>query len=75
MGDEYFKDFIEQSGGWENFEIVLLEDYPCRSMRQLKARVIWNWLDPNDLPQLNDEIKVQNALRKMGRPSTRFHFI
>jgi hypothetical protein len=30
--------FIRDTGGWENWEFVLLEDYPCRTKKQLNIR-------------------------------------
>ena len=30
--------FIRNNGGWENWEMVLLEDYPCRNKKQLNIR-------------------------------------
>ena len=30
--------FIRDTGGWDNWEFVLLEDYPCRNKKQLNIR-------------------------------------
>ena len=30
--------FIRDNGGWENWNFVLLEDYPCRTKKQLNIR-------------------------------------
>merc|ERR1712074_213099 len=30
--------FIRDNGGWENWEFVLLEDYPCKTKKQLNIR-------------------------------------
>ena len=30
--------YISDNGGWENWEFVLLEDYPCRTKKQLNIR-------------------------------------
>jgi len=30
--------FIRDNGGWDNWEFVLLEDYPCRNKKQLNIR-------------------------------------
>ena len=30
--------YIRDNGGWDNWEFVLLEDYPCRNKKQLNIR-------------------------------------
>jgi hypothetical protein len=30
--------YIRDNGGWDNWEFVLLEDYPCRTKKQLNIR-------------------------------------
>jgi hypothetical protein len=30
--------YIRDTGGWENWEFVLLQDYPCRNKKQLNIR-------------------------------------
>lgn len=36
--DSKLYNYIRKNGGWDNFEMVLIENYPCKSRKELRAR-------------------------------------
>jgi hypothetical protein len=51
--------YIRDTGGWENWDFVLLEDYPCRTKKQLNIRERY-WFEKLGA-KLNDKYPERNA--------------
>ena len=69
--------FIRDNGGWENWEFVLLEDYPCNKKKQLNIRERY-WFEKlnatlNDrYPERRNRKETLNAYR--SKTETKEHY-
>ena len=59
--------FIRDNGNWENWEMVLLEDYPCRNKKQLVIRERF-WFE-----KLNSTLNSQYPERSKKESDTAYY--
>ncbi len=52
--------FIRENGGWDNFEIVLMEDYPCNNVEEATRRERY-WIE-NLNASLNKQYQAEPKL-------------
>jgi hypothetical protein len=63
-----FYQFIRDNGGWDNFSMILIEEYPCKTSLEKLARERY-WIEKLG-PTLNSRMKIlviQKKKRKIER--------
>jgi hypothetical protein len=63
--------FIRDNGGWDNWEFVLLEDYPCNKKKQLNIRERY-WFELLNAT-LNSKYPERSKKEYLNRPEVKEH--